>query len=225
MSARRAGLSRARTCCASRRKPCIRAALSRGSAALPKSSDSSPAPRRLRRSIWKNLSWACSQPIARATSIRLEPSTVGTPSASREILTGEARPGSGVEPGRLGGVQGESVRRLLKGFELGPEQRLPHVMADAPGEAAPYEGEIPAQVDVPAVRRVGRERAPERLLQGGACDHGLCAPGGARLDVGADRSEPWRAVGVVEGNARGHLGDVGGGMKGVGVAELPAKGP
>jgi len=72
----------------------MRASLSRGRASRPKSSESSPAPLRRRVSIWKNLSWAWIQPVARATSVLEEPVIVGTPSASRATLTGAARPRS-----------------------------------------------------------------------------------------------------------------------------------
>ena len=56
--ARRSGLSRASTSAASLRNPCILASLSKGSAAGPNSSASSPAPLLRRRSIWKKRSCA-----------------------------------------------------------------------------------------------------------------------------------------------------------------------
>ena len=74
------------------RNRCLRISVSSGSAAGPNNSASSPADCRRSRSIWKNRSWACRNPSARAASSRLPAWTVGTPFASRSTLTSAPNP-------------------------------------------------------------------------------------------------------------------------------------
>ena len=60
--------------------------LSSSSTGLPSSSASSPAAARRMRSIWKNRSWPCAKPVAKARSRRDAARIVGVPSASRSIV-------------------------------------------------------------------------------------------------------------------------------------------
>src|SRR5690348_4001489 len=77
---------------ASARKRCRRWSSSTFRAAMPTSAASSPAALRRCRSIWKKRSCPCTKPSAQARSARLPAVIVGTPSASRAMVTGAERP-------------------------------------------------------------------------------------------------------------------------------------
>ena len=88
----------------------MRISRSASSARGPTSAASSPAARRRARSIWKKRSCACRKPIARATSSRVAPLTVGMPSVSRVTITLAESPSSRSSPVRVGRLPRSSPR-------------------------------------------------------------------------------------------------------------------
>ena len=73
------------------------------------------------------------------------------------------------------------------------------------------------------VRRAAAELRAIFTLQRGAADDARTASAALGIDVRPDRRQPWRTVGVVEGNAGGHLRDVRGRMQIVTFQERPAQ--
>src|SRR6187402_532279 len=102
MRARSRASKRATTLRATARNRWTLTSESTSTVAEPISSESSPAARRLRRSIWKNRSWPCRNPVARATSTRAAPLTVATPFWSRSTVTGPSSPFRERAPSRVG---------------------------------------------------------------------------------------------------------------------------
>ena len=111
MSLRSAGGACSIVARARRRRPSRRVCASSLTVAGPINSESSPAARRLDKSIWKNRSCAWTNPSARATSGRVRPVMVGTPRASRAMDTGALRPRTWCSPASCGRLRPSWIRR------------------------------------------------------------------------------------------------------------------
>ena len=114
-------------------------------------------------------------------------------------------------------------RAAREGGELAVEQAHRHEVPFAGPH--PSFDEVPRSVEVnePYLRFTATQGVAVDFLEGGAGDDPAAADRLFGFHVAANRAQPRPAVFVLERRARLHLGDVGGRVKSVGIAELPAQ--